>query len=196
MKFLRSIANTLVSWGPPGIFLLAVLDSAGIPIVEGVDALLVLVAAANAGAGYLSAGLATIGSAAGSMFLYYLGRKGGEAYLEKRTRADSGQRLRRWFQQYGLLTVFIPALVPAPLPLKIFVIAAGALGTNPYHFLLVVLAARVPRYFAEAYLGAQVGEHSWDYLRQHAWQLAGVGVGLFLFLLLLIKLKHRLRARS
>lgn len=191
MNFLRSIANTLVTWGPWGILLLALIDSAGIPAVEMVDVLLVATAAADPRAGYWSAVLATLGSAAGCLILFYIGRKGGEAYLDRKTQTGRGRKLRCWFDRYGLLTVFIPALVPAPLPMKIFVLCAGALGMPPWRFLLVVLAARIPRYFGEAYLGAQVGEHSFAYIREHTWELLGVAAGLFVFLYLLIKLTER-----
>lgn len=196
MRFLHSLADTLLSWGPPGIFLLALVDSAGIPIPEGTDALVLLVTAASPAAAILCAVLATTGSTIGSMVLFYIGRKGGEVYLERRTRTGGGGRFRLWFQRYGLLTVFIPTLVPAPLPLKIPVLCAGALGIRPLQFLLVTLAGRIPRYFGEAYLGAQVGEHSLEWLRRHTWELAAVGAGLFVFLWLLVKLHDRRRRRD
>jgi membrane protein DedA with SNARE-associated domain len=191
MNFLRSLAGTLLSWGPPGIFLLALVDSAGIPIPEGTDVLLLLAAATDARTGYLCAALGTVGAVIGQMILFYLGRKGGEAYLDRRLQAGRGKKFRAWFQRYGLLTVFIPTLVPAPLPLKVFVLCAGALGISPPAFLLVTLVGRLPRYFGEAYLAAQVGEHSLEYLRGHAWELAGVALGLFLFLWLLVRLCER-----
>ena len=196
MKFLRSIGNTLLGWGPWGILLLAVLDSAGIPAVEGVDALLVLMGAANPRMGYLSAGLAVAGSVVGSLFLYYIARKGGEAYLDEKTQSGRAKKFRIWFQHYGALTIFIPALVPIPLPLKIFVISAGALGMNRLHFVLVILAARIPRYFGLAYLGAQLGDQPLHYLKAHVFQLLGLSVALFLFLLFLVKLKDRMRHAS
>lgn len=191
MNFLRSLAGTLLSWGPPGIFLLALVDSVGVPFPEGTDVFVLLVAAADARTGYLCAALGTLGSLIGSTVLFYLGRKGGEAYLNRRCQSGRGKKFRTWFQRYGLLTVFIPTLVPVPLPMKVFVLCAGALGISPLAFLAVVLAGRLPRYFAEAYLGAQVGEHSLEYLHDHTWELAGIALGLFVFLWLLIRLCER-----
>ncbi|MGA2325042.1 MAG: VTT domain-containing protein [Bryobacteraceae bacterium] len=196
MRFLRSIGNTLLLWGPWGILLLAVLDSAGIPAVEGVDVLLVLMGSRNPRAGYLSAALAVAGSVVGSLFLYYVARKGGEVYLDKKLQSVRGKKFRAWFQHYGEVTVFIPTLVPIPLPLKPFVLTAGALGMNRTRFLLVVLAARIPRYFGLAYLGAQLGDEPLHYLKSHVFQLLGLSVALFLFLLFLVKLKDRLRQRQ
>ncbi len=188
------VAGTLVSWGPPGVFLLALLDSGGIPIPVGVDALIVAVAARSARAGLLCAALAAAGSALGCLFLFHLGRKGGEAYVDRKARGRSGAaRFGRWFRRYGLLTVFVPALVPAPLPTKVFVLLAGAMKAPRTAFLVVVLAARLPRYFGLAWLGSWLGARSAEVFRDHGWALAAAAAGLFLALAGLLKLASRRR---
>ena len=97
-------------------------------MVGGVDALVVLVSALDSSRAYWAAAAAIVGSVAGSLGLFYIARKGGEAYLLRHTTSGRGARLRAWFLEYGLLTVFVPAFVPViPLPLKIFVLSAGAL---------------------------------------------------------------------
>jgi hypothetical protein len=79
-----------------------------------------------------SAASAIAGSLLGMMFLFWLARKGGEKYLDKHASGPRAMRFRRWFDRYGLVTVFIPALVPlVPLPMKVFVLSAGALGVKP-----------------------------------------------------------------
>jgi membrane protein DedA with SNARE-associated domain len=196
LNLIRAIGNVLLSWGPWGILLLAVADSAGIPIPEGVDALIVYLGMRDPRAGYLSAGLAVAGSVAGSLFLFYLGRKGGEAYLDARTQTGWPKRFCRWFHHYGEITILIPALIPAPLPLKIFVLSAGALGMNRVHFILVLLAARIPRYFGLAYLAAQLGTEPLVYLKKHMLQLLLLSIALFLFLIFLVKLKDWFRKRA
>jgi membrane protein YqaA with SNARE-associated domain len=179
---LRRFVDTIVALGPPGLLILAAFDSAGIPIPAAVDAMLMLLAAKSPGQAVLCAFLATAGSLAGSMFLYWVSRKGGEAYLARHTVTVRGQRMRDWFQHYGLLTVFISALSPIPMPMKLFVICAGALGVRPMSFFLTVLAARVPRYGALAYLGSQLGENAGAYLKAHAWHIGGVLVGVLALL--------------
>jgi membrane protein DedA with SNARE-associated domain len=191
VKFLRLIGSTLALWGPWGILLLAILDSAGIPLVGGVDALLVLTGARNPRLAYLAAALAVAGSLAGSLFLFYLARKGGEAYLDRKLHTGRARKFRAWFERYGEVTLFIPTLVPVPLPVKVFVLSAGALGMNPWRFALVILAARIPRYFGLAFLGTQLGDKPLYYLKHHGLQLIGISVALFLLLLLLVKLKER-----
>jgi membrane protein YqaA with SNARE-associated domain len=172
--------------------LLAAVDSAGIPLPDGVDILLVSISVLDPTKAYLAATLAVIGSVAGNMVLFYVARKGGQAYLERKASSERARKLRRWFQRYGLLTVFIPALVPIPLPTKVFVLSAGAFGVSPLSFGITILIARIPRYFGMAWLGAQVGEHSVDYLRAHVWELLAFAAGLFAFLYLLIRLRDRM----
>jgi membrane protein DedA with SNARE-associated domain len=102
-------------------------------------------------------------------------------------------RFRLWFHQYGLLTVFIPALLPIPLPVKVFVLSAGALGTRPSTFLMVVLAARIPRYFGLAWLGARLGEESLPWLYAHKWHLTAFAVALFAVLYLMVRFRANRR---
>ncbi|MFB3776641.1 MAG: YqaA family protein [Bryobacteraceae bacterium] len=183
----------MIAWGPPGLFLLALVDSAGLPLPAGVDALVITLAAVNPALAATSAALATVGSALGCMVLFYLARKGGERYLDARTRTGKHQKLRAWFHRYGLATVFVSALSPIPLPTKVFVLSAGALGVGPLRFLLVVVAARIPRYFGLAYLGSQLGTDSGAWLRAHGWHMAGGAALLFVLLFLLIWLAGRSR---
>jgi membrane protein DedA with SNARE-associated domain len=193
---IQAIGATLLAWGPWGALVLAILDSAGIPILEGVDALIVFMAAQDAGRGYLGAALAVIGSVIGSLFLFYVGRKGGEEFLDKRTQSGWAKRFREWFHHYGGLAVFIPILIPAPLPVKIFVLSAGALGMNRAHFIAIVAAARILRYGGLAYLGSQMGTYPWEYVKSHAWQLAVASVGVFGVLYMAVRIKDYLRRRA
>ena len=168
------------------------LDSAGIPLPATVDALLITLAVIDPRLAYVSAALAIAGSAAGCLILFYLARKGGQLYLEGHSHLPRAQKFRDWFLRYGLVTVFIPALLPVPpLPTKVFVMTAGALGVRAAAFALVVLAARALRYTGLAYLGSQLGEHSMGWLGSHAFALSALAAGLFVFLLLLLKLAGR-----
>ncbi len=169
---LRKIAAALQAWGPGGAFLLALLDSAGIPLPGGVDALLILTAVTNPDLAYLTAAICVLGSSIGSMILFSIARKGGEAYLKRHTTTPRSRRFLAWFADYGLVTVLIPTLVPIPgLPMKIFVLSAGALGVRPITFLLTVLAGRIPRYFGLAALGRALGDDASGWLLLHKWHL-------------------------
>jgi membrane protein YqaA with SNARE-associated domain len=178
----------LVSWGPAGVFLLAIIDNTGVPMIGGVDAFVVLVAIVDPSQAYSSAVAAVAGSLIGGMILFLIARKGGEEYLHRYTSHGRGARLRAWFLEYGLLTVFVPALVPIPLPLKIFILSAGALEVPPLRFFIIFAAARVPRYLVFAWLGTRLGSQTWPYLRAHIPGLAMFSVALFVVLYLGIKL--------
>lgn len=183
----------LQAWGPLGVFVIAILDSAGVPVVGGVDALVVLFAVQVPDAAYVTAAIAVAGSLIGSLILYYIARRGGEAYYERHTRSARAVRMKRWFLEYGLLTVFVPALVPIPMPLKLFIIAAGAFEVNALVFTAVLAAARVPRYFMLAWMGRRLGHQTLPYLAHHVWLLVGGAVALFAVLYVAIKLIDRRR---
>jgi membrane protein YqaA with SNARE-associated domain len=185
-----------VSWGPGGVFFLGLLDSTGIPMVGGVDLYIVLVAMVDRSQGYLAAGAAIVGSLVGSLILFWIAYKGGEEYHRRHTSSARGARLRAWFHEYGLVTVFVPAFVPIiPLPLKIFIISAGALEENPVTFSLVLLAARIPRYMFLAWLGSRLGADTIPYLRQHIWGLVLFAAALFVLLYFGVRIVHNYRVR-
>jgi membrane protein YqaA with SNARE-associated domain len=167
------------------------MDGAGIPIVGGVDLLIVTIAALDHASAYWAAGAATIGSLVGSLVLFWIARKGGEAYLSRFTSHGTGAKLKGWFLEYGLLTVFVPALTIVPLPMKIAVLSAGALGVSPVAFLLVIVAARVPRYVFLAWLGTRLGNDTVPYLKHHSRELAIFAILLFSVLYLLIRMLDR-----
>ncbi len=193
---LKALFSTLTSWGPAGLFLLAIVDSAGLPLPGGIDALVVLLAVANPAAAHWSALVAVVGSLIGNYILYAIARKGGRAYLDAHATSRRALKVREWFGRYGLLTVFIPTLLPIPLPMKPFVLSAGALGVTPAAFIGVVALGRLLRYTGLAYLGAQLGVHSMTYLKEHAWHLSAFAAALFAVLYLMVRAVERRRLSS
>ena len=159
-------------------------------MIGGVDAIIVLIAVVDHAQAYSAAVAAVAGSLLGSLILFWIARKGGEAYLHRHAVSPREARFRAWFHEYGLLTVFVPALVPIPLPMKIFVISAGALEESPVSFSLVLLLARVPRYLFLAWLGTRLGRQTVPYLQHHFWQLTLLALALFFSLYLLIRYVH------
>src|SRR5437868_2151834 len=147
----------------------------GVPLPAVLDTLLIGVAIESPGSAYTAAALALLGSMGGNIFLFRAARLGGRRFLNTEAPEGKRQKFRRWFQRYGLLTVFIPAVTPfAPLPLKVFVVSAGAMHTPLARFLVVVVVARVIRYYGEAYLGIRLGEAAHGFLRRNGWNIAGI----------------------
>jgi uncharacterized membrane protein YfcA len=56
-----------------------------------------------------------------------------------------------------------------------------------------MLAARIPRYAALAYLGAKLGENSSKWLSQHVWQMGVVALALLGALYMLLRYTDRNR---
>jgi membrane protein YqaA with SNARE-associated domain len=193
---LAHLTQVLVAWGPVGILLLAILDSSGIPVAAVFDALLILISVQRPSIAWWCAGLAVIGSTVGNVILFTVSRRGGQQFLAKSAPAGRAARFRAWFLRYGLLTVFIPALIPIPMPMKLFVITAGVLGTPVGEFLGIILLARILRYFGEAWLGVTLGRESATYLKTHAWQLTGSAVALFVLLYGLMVVRQRLASQD
>jgi membrane protein YqaA with SNARE-associated domain len=191
---LAKITAFLVALGPWGILAVAFID-AGIPIPNGLDFLVILLSVKEPASAPLWAALAVLGSSTGNLVLFYLSRKGGQRLLKAETPEGYRKRFRIWFNRYGLVTVFIPALVPIPMPLKFFVISSGMLGIGWIHFLGTLLLARCLRYGGEAYLGVQLGEHSSRYLADHTRHLIAIAALLFIALYLLIRLNDRRAVR-
>jgi membrane protein YqaA with SNARE-associated domain len=194
LYLLRHLTDALVAWGPAGILLLSILDSTGVPVAGVFDALLILIAAERPSVAWLCASLAVAGSTVGNIILFSTAHRGGRRFMNKAAPEGKGARFREWFKRYGMVTVFVPALMPIPMPLKLFVISAGVLGTSMAQFVTVVVIARFLRYFGAAWLGVTLGRDSTGFLKSHAWMFGVGAVALFLALYGFILLRDRRQA--
>jgi len=193
---LHTLSDALIRFGPVGVFFLAVLDSCGVPMPAAMDLLLMFVAYKSPDRAYFTAAMATIGSLGGNLTLFFAARHGVRRFFKAPAPGKPG-KFRAWFDRYGLVTVFIPTLVPIlPLPLKVFVVSAGVMRTPVAQFVGVIVVARVIRYFGEAYLATRLGLGAQEYLRRNAWTLAAVAVGLALAMGLLLRLAERRRSAA
>lgn len=184
----------LKALGPWSLLIVSTVESLGIPNPGGTDWLLVAMAIARPSDAALCAAMAVLGSLIGTAAFFDVMQRGGEKVLARYTSSERGARFRRWFQRYGLVTVFIPALVPLPfLPFKAFAACAGALGVNRWRFMGVLAVGRIIRYSGLAYLGVKLGtvENSKAWVKAHTWHMAIFAVGIFLFFYLLLKFLDR-----
>jgi membrane protein YqaA with SNARE-associated domain len=194
--WLAQVTDFLVKLGPWGILAVSAIDSAGIPLSVGLDLMVILLSVKSPEAALLNVALAVLGSTTGTMFLYYAARKGGQKFVDREAPESRTGRFRRWFHQYGLLTVFVPALIPFPMPMKPFIVLSGAFGIRPPALAATVVLARVLRYGSEAWLGVQMGAASKQFVDMHRWQLGGLAVALFLTLYLVVRLRLAGRSRD
>src|ERR1017187_10290393 len=190
---LAKLTAVLIAYGPAGILVLAFIDSAGIPVASGLDALVIPVAAK---APSRAASMGVLGSLIGNLGRFLGARAGARRFVKVAPLPGDKQRFREWFERYGLLTIFIPAMLPIPLPLKVFVISAAVVGTPLRTFVFVIVLGRSIRYGGEAYLGVKLGEGSAQFLRAYTWHLVGGAVVLFAVLYALLMLTERRRRRA
>lgn len=160
-------------------------------MVGGVDALLIAIATRNPTQAYIAAALAVVGSLLGSLLLYFIARAGGEVLLATHISSRRGARLHLWFQRYGLATVFIPAISPLPLPMKVPVFCAGALRVRVAYFVAVVLAARAIRYFALAYFTQRYGHSTFQFLLSHGISITLIALAIAVAVTLALRMYQR-----
>lgn len=191
-RLLKHLSEVLLAIGPAGIMALAFLESAGIPL-PGTDALLLLLAVESPRVPWGTGILAVIGSVAGNLVLFTAARRGGRGWMRKAEQPGRAQKYRQWFRRYGMVTVFVPAFIPIPMPLKLFVVSAGVTGTGRTTFLSVVLLARALRYAGLIALGVLLGKNSASFMKAHAWHFAGAAALLFLALYWLVRWRDQTR---
>jgi len=144
--------------GAFGLFFVAVVDSSVIPLpLPGSTDLLLLWLVAHRGDPWLLAPSAIVGSILGGYTTWVIGHKGGEAALRHYVPARLLGRVVTWVEHHPVLAVFVPAMLPPPIPLLPFALASGALGVTRRRFLAAFGAARGLRYSFVAWLGATYG---------------------------------------
>ncbi len=168
MHHLMSWGRWLGSFGGPGLFAVAFLDSSFLSLPEINDILVISFVLQHKERLVYYALMSTLGSIAGCFLVYLVGWKGGEALLRKRFSAGRIERGTETFRRYGLLAILVPALLPPPAPFKIFVLLAGVSRVRVGTFALAVGIGRGVRYFAEGLLAVWYGEMAMQYLRHNA----------------------------
>lgn len=156
----------LTHLGALGLFSVAVVDSSVIPLpLPGSTDLLLLLLVAHGGNPWVLAPCAIAGSILGGYTTWHIGRRGGEEALRNYVPARLLGRVVGWVERHRILAVFLPALLPPPIPLLPFALASGALGVARRRFLAVFGAARSLRYSLIAWLGVAYGRrivHLWS----------------------------------
>ena len=166
--FFAWIQGVAVTLGGPGLLIIGFLDSSFLSFPEVNDLLLVGMVMRHPHRLPYYAAMATIGSVLGCLALYFVARKGGEAFLRKRFKAHHVDRGLRLFQKYGLLVIIVPALLPPPAPFKIFVLMAGVAAIPLWQFVTAIAIARGVRYFGEGLLAVWYGEQAFAFLHDNA----------------------------
>ena len=162
VRWLEAFTSSL---GGPGLFLVAFLDSSFLSLPEINDVLVVLMVTRNEELMPYYAAMATLGSITGCLVLYVLGRKGGEAILQKRFSGPRVEKAMGLFRRFGVLAIIVPALLPPPAPFKVFVLLSGVTRVPWPRFCGAVAVGRGVRYFGEGLLAVRYGDEAVELLR-------------------------------
>lgn len=153
-------AVLLPTLGPVGLFLVALVDSSFLTIPEINDFLVISAALGNPRTVWVFVLMAALGSVAGCALLWRIGKTGGEALLVRRFGPEWAGRAQRAYSRWGLLALAVPAVLPPPMPFKVFVLAAGVFGFPFLRFALTLLLARSARYTFWGTMGIVYGEEA------------------------------------
>ncbi len=154
-----SLLQWLTNLGPLGLFAVAAIDSSGLPLLlPGSTDLLLLWLVSHQGNPWLLALCAIAGSLVGGYATWSAGSRGGDAALRRYVPKRLLGRIVVWVKRHPVLSVFLPALLPPPIPQSPFVLASGALGVGRRRFLIAYGAARSLRYGLVAWLGVIYGQ--------------------------------------
>src|SRR5689334_17478032 len=151
----------------PAMIVIGALDSSLLSLPEINDYLVVGRCFKDPSAAFYFPLFAAIGSVLGCFLLYTIVRRGGQAVLRKRFKLEHIKRVEKAYERFGFLAIGLPAVLPPPLPFKIFVATAGALEYPRWKFLLTVMIARSLRYYVEGILAVYYGRRVLLFIRDN-----------------------------
>jgi membrane protein YqaA with SNARE-associated domain len=189
---LTAVSQYLIAYGPFGLFGIALLDSALIPLPGGPDAVLILLATARPAWVPIYVIAATLGSVIGCVIFYYISRRAGRSAL-KRFSPRRQARVKELIDRYDVLSVLVSSILPPPFPFKLFIATAGVFRFSVVRFALAVAAGRAFRYALIGYLAAHYGEHAKVLLAQY---YPYIGLGLAVLIVAVFVLRNVLKKRG
>jgi membrane protein YqaA with SNARE-associated domain len=177
----------------PAMIIIGALDSSLLSLPEINDYLVVGRCFKDPSAAFYFPLFAAAGSVIGCNLLYTIIRRGGQAVLRKRFNLQSIRRVERAYERFGFLAIGIPAILPPPLPFKIFVATAGALEYPRWKFLLTVMIARSVRYYVEGVLAVFYGRRVLLFMKDNGLAILSIVATLGLIALIIYLIINRRR---
>lgn len=160
------LSDYFIALGPFGLFAVALLDSAFVPLPSSADALMLLLSAAHPRLMPFYALLATAGSTIGCVILYYISRRAGRRALNKFSERKQ-KRVKELIDRYDVLAVLVASLLPPPFPFKLFVITAGVFRFSMLRFALAIVAGRAFRFLLEGFFAVRYGSQAKQLLAKY-----------------------------
>ena len=181
----------------PAMIVIGALDSSLLSLPEINDYLVVGRCYKDPSAAFYFPLFAAIGSVIGCNLLYTIVRRGGQAVLRKRFNLENIKRVEKAYERFGFLAIGLPAILPPPLPFKIFVATAGALEYPRWKFLLTVMIARSLRYYVEGILAVYYGRRVLLFIRDNGLVVVSIVATIVLIgVLIYLIVNRRLNANA
>jgi Predicted membrane protein len=191
-KTFNRLSEVLITFGPFGLFVVALLDSSFVPLPSSADALMLLLTTAKPRWMLVYALVATAGSAAGCLILYYVSRRAGQRAL-RRFSEKKQKRVKDWIDRYDVISVLVASLLPPPFPFKLFVVSAGVFRFSVTRFLIAIIVGRGFRFLLEGYFAIRYGAQAKSVLaRYYPW----IGLGLAILVIVVFLTRGLLKRRS
>jgi len=187
----RYVLGLPIYLAAPAMIIIGALDSSLLSLPEINDYLVVGRCFRQPHAVFYFPLFAATGSVLGCFLLYTIMRRGGQAVLRRRFNLESIQKVERAYARYGFLAIAIPAILPPPLPFKVFVATAGTLEYPRWKFLLTVMLARSLRYYVEGILAVFYGRRVLLFFRDNGVVIISIVATIGLIVLLIYMLFTR-----
>lgn len=163
---MKSLKATLIALGALGVFAIALLDAAFIPLPGGPDVVVMALAHQNHAMAPAYVAAAIAGSTIGSLLLFAIARKGGQAALRKFS-PKKRARVEDLINRYDVWALLLAAVLPPPFPFKLFVLSAGAFHMRLRRFVAAMIIGRGVRFALEGWMAVNYGEQAADIFKQH-----------------------------
>jgi len=188
---MKSLHAVLIGFGALGVLAIALMDAAFIPLPGGPDVVVMALAHHNHAMTPVYIIAAVVGSTIGSLFLYYIAHKGGQAALRTFS-SDKRARVENLINRYDIWALLLAAVLPPPFPFKLFVLSAGAFRMQLWRFITAMVIGRGVRFILEGWMAVRYGEQAADIFKQH-YPKIGLGIAMAIVVVFLFNslLKRR-----
>jgi membrane protein YqaA with SNARE-associated domain len=192
-------AGGLFRWvrqlGGLGFIVLGLLDNSVVPLPGSMDVLTIVLASDQKRWWPYYAFMATIGSMVGGYVTYQLARGEGKGILGRKLNRSKMEKVRGTFEKWGFGAIAVPAMLPPPVPMVPFLIAAGAAQYPLKKFLGALFLGRAVRYSILAFVASLYGKEALALLAQHAHIVAWTAAALTLAGVVFALLRWKIRSK-
>ena len=137
------VTRVIVPYGAAGIFWHAFAESSFFPIPPDITLIILCLAKPNLALWFSL--VCTLGSVAGAIAGYVIGKKGGRPLLKKIVSKEKIELVQGYFQKYDVWAIAVAGFTP--IPYKLFTISAGVFYIKFIRFIVASLISRGARFF-------------------------------------------------